>query len=541
MDDDLLLHTLSPVQPLHPQQPPSQPNLLATTAAAAAASGAAAPPTGTTGSATSAATPSAPGTLSATSSGGFCISLRDACGSRLTLVYPGGRMYRCAMPPMAECPFVRRLLAAMRSVLPLATAMLLFVRWYGARNAPGTQDLNALQEWRMFADVLMEMVGRPPAAKEPGDPADEVAASSSGSEGPTVPAAVNHRLSYSDAEPKKRRKSDSCEGTDADWVFLLGYVERSNAERGPRSTSGRQPTRRPPVNPRCSPPFARYNTTAPLFNKLPLVFYTLHLFYEDQKLGASEAPLHRRSLGELLYQLALDMQLDAYQLHYFCDRPAYIQVQSASILTEVETKLMSHQMLLAGPVPSINCYLHSIVSDEAAGRPKYPWLRGCNDRSRRLVALTNLIQSGVCTATTAPAADTVYEPVRWGKQAASATALLPDPDEQMLAEFGDSTLSLRQRVVRALLRMRLLRADIAQLPLALQILVVDFLEECRRDGRIDRADPAVCRLLLRPDWLAHAEFERREAERAERPTSAERGRIGQGGAQVSFGMRCECF
>lgn len=76
-----------------------------------------------------------------------------------------------------------------------------------------------------------------------------------------------------------------------------------------------------------------------------------------------------------------------------------------------------------------------------------------------------------------------------------------------LERFNDGRVSLNRRVVDAILEMRITRADIEQLPLALQILFVDFLEGCRIDGECDRNTPEVCELLLRPDLLEHTRFE----------------------------------
>lgn len=358
----------------------------------------------------------------------------------------------------------------------------------------------------MLCDVLAELIGRPvsqsPAASAVTDHHPVNASDYGSASGPLAGPDPQRPPSYSDAEPKKRRKSDTCEGTDDDWEFLLGYVDRTAARRSALAVAVTAAA--------CSPTTARYNTSAVLFAKLPLVFYALHLFYEDQKLCATEDRLHVRSLGELLYRLAMDLQLDGYSLHYFCDQPALISEQSASILTDVETRLMSHQSLLAGQVPSVLRYLCGVVTGEAGARPRYPWVRGVNDRSRRIVALTNLIQSGVCTSFANPALAACIETVRWGSSKAAATEE-EEPDADY-AGFSEAGVSLRQRVVRAFLRLGVQRADIERLPLALQILFVDYLEECRCDATIDRTDPAVCELLLRPDLLAHAQFEADEAQ-----------------------------
>lgn len=290
---------------------------------------------------------------------GFCSSLRDPAGNRLTLVYPGGRMYRVAMPLIAECPLVTKCLHVLQAVLPSTLALQVLVKWYGTRNAPGTHDMNPMHEWTMLCAVIVELIGRPITNAAQPVPHNSSLDSSSMS-------------NQSDAEPKKRRKSESCPGSDDDWEFLVNYVDR-NAARRPTSQDAS-----------CTP-FARYNCAAPLFDKLPLIFYALHLFYEERKLFGAVGQLQMRSLGELLYQLSMDMQLDCYSLHYFLDQPTLIYVQSASILTDADTKLLSHQSLLGGQVPHLFKYLHGIVTEQSTGGAKYPHLANVNDRSRQIL------------------------------------------------------------------------------------------------------------------------------------------------------------
>lgn len=49
--------------------------------------------------------------------GGFCSGLKDPTGNRLTLVYPGGKMYRISVPFISECPFVTKCLVGLKQVL----------------------------------------------------------------------------------------------------------------------------------------------------------------------------------------------------------------------------------------------------------------------------------------------------------------------------------------------------------------------------------------------------------------------------------------
>lgn len=72
-------------------------------------------------------------------------------------------------------------------------------------------------------------------------------------------------------------------------------------------------------------------------------------------------------------------------------------------------------------------------------------------------------------------------------------------------------LPLDQRVVSAFLGMQITRRDIEQFPAALQYLFFEALEQSRIDPPIGLSATEVCKLLLRPDLLAHANFELNEA------------------------------
>jgi anaphase-promoting complex subunit 1 len=50
---------------------------------------------------------------------------------------------------------VRRCIGALSSVLKRDVAMQLLVKWYCARNAPGSQDITAHAEWQLFLAALL--------------------------------------------------------------------------------------------------------------------------------------------------------------------------------------------------------------------------------------------------------------------------------------------------------------------------------------------------------------------------------------------------
>lgn len=72
-------------------------------------------------------------------------------------------------------------------------------------------------------------------------------------------------------------------------------------------------------------------------------------------------------------------------------------------------------------------------------------------------------------------------------------------------------LPLDKRIVAAFLCLKIDRRIIEQLPIAVQYLFAESLEQSRFDPPIERSTSDVCKLLLRPELLAHANFERDEA------------------------------
>ena len=132
-------------------------------------------------------------------------------------------------------------------------------KWFGVRNAPGSQDLNPQQEWKQFKNVLLELMGRPQTLN------DRSTANQTTSE-----------------EPKKRKKNENCEGGDSDWEYLLAVTN-------PCYTNAVEDL--PIVG-------LKNNSNAVLFPYIPLIFYTFHLFYEDMKIDPM-MKLHLNSMAEV--------------------------------------------------------------------------------------------------------------------------------------------------------------------------------------------------------------------------------------------------
>lgn len=70
------------------------------------------------------------------------VRLRDSVGNRVTLEYSNGSYYRLSIPQLCSSRLVSDCLSALKTVLQHDLAMQLFIKWYGMRNAPGTQNIS---------------------------------------------------------------------------------------------------------------------------------------------------------------------------------------------------------------------------------------------------------------------------------------------------------------------------------------------------------------------------------------------------------------
>lgn len=213
-----------------------------------------------------------------------CQNIRDGTGNRLTLVFSSEKMFRISLPTMSESQLMSRCLLALREALPKQVALELLIRWYGTRNAPGSRNFSVDREWDIFRTMLFQHMGRPFPPMDGGQQNKSNGSSKSSFD-----------------EPKKRRKSENCLGTDQDWEFLL----KNTVQQRPVAIDGEA---QPKVE------LVAYDPDKFLFPYIPKILSTLHLVYEDLKLD----PLLRselKLLGECLYELAHDLKIEKLQLY----------------------------------------------------------------------------------------------------------------------------------------------------------------------------------------------------------------------------------
>lgn len=260
------------------------------------------------------------------------------------------KMYRIALPGICDSALVSKCLVMLRSVLPNELAVQLIAKWYGVRNAPGASDFSTRHEWKLFRNVLLELMGRPGGdqdgdAKGLGTPTDE---------------------------PKRRRRDDDVQNaTDGDWEFLVSVTQGSHSAAKSAEEN------------------KSYNASAPLFEKLPLIFFSINLMYEDLKLDISFSDA-RPLIAELLHKLAADLSLFDYVEHYICDCPQLVRSCSlpAMIPESAKSKFQDFHFFL-GPqrrVPSVFQFINEVILDrDTIVLHKYPYMSNVNLASCKVI------------------------------------------------------------------------------------------------------------------------------------------------------------
>lgn len=253
-------------------------------------------------------------------------------------------MYRISLPLFSESQLIARTLMAIREVLPGHLAASLIVKWYGVRNAPGSLEFSPRKEWFMLKNVLLGLLGRPPTTLE-----------------------SDTNPTYSAEKPRKRRKGENeDQGSDLDWEFLV------TTKYGRRHINV-------PTSSEKSP-----DKSSELIKEFPALFRVLHLLYEDLKLDSTMFD-GLECLGEFLYEITMDCNLQRYSLHYCMDFPKFIQLLPREITSATKELRIASEELAFKEIP---CVFNSIYNQILSGNPQsvqYPYIKHINTLSRRIL------------------------------------------------------------------------------------------------------------------------------------------------------------
>lgn len=254
--------------------------------------------------------------------------------------------------------------------------MQLLVKWYGARNAPGPQDFSPAQEWDLFLVVLCSLLGYD-VEKLHLIQSNEKDQSMERNSPMVVP---------------KKQKTNNCGSID-DWLYLLNSSEHKNSQSFLSNVLKIQKVLdflpMTIQNAAESSNVGKINAQAALFSHFPLILFSLHLLYEELKLNSiiSESlPL----LGQLLYQLSVDLKFEGYTHHYFLDYPSlfYLKTMKSQISDSDLQKIIIPNYISRKP-PDLFETLDNILNriDTTA----FPCLSHVNAKTRNIIYLTALM------------------------------------------------------------------------------------------------------------------------------------------------------
>lgn len=383
-----------------------------------------------------------------------CTSIKDPVGNRVSVGFINGKLFRFQLPFMCENPAVRKMLIALRQIVP-KESLKIFVRWYSIKNSPGTRDLSLNREFELFKNMLFEMLGRPH---------DELSAS-------TSTTSLN-------IDAKKRKKNEN-NGADSDWEFMLNITEDGKASK---IDDGDHEMKQ------------NYHADAPLFASIPAIFYTLHLLYEDLKLDFSMRN-EMKLISEFLCQLVTDFKMDNYRFHYIKDNPKLCFISSKSEISPADSELFKRKELIGTPL-SIFQEIANLSCSSNVDFQRFPYIPNVNLRSKDIYEILAVI----------------FEKVKTPNE---ATTLVKVSDDQMpynkqLIKVPATQGSIQKIVLNMMIRKGITRIDLERLPVAVQYIISQTLETARLNPPIGCC-AAAYKLLLRPELYKHAAFKKNKS------------------------------
>ncbi|XP_077273571.1 anaphase promoting complex subunit 1 isoform X1 [Temnothorax americanus] len=419
------------------------------------------------------------------------LALKETVGNEVTYevtVECGNKQYfRITLPVSSTSPLVTKCLHTLRSVLQKDLAMQLLIKWYGARNAPGPQDFSPAQEWDLFLIVLFTLLGYD-VEKLRLMRNNEKDQSTERNSPMVLP---------------KKQKTSNCGSTD-DWLYILNSNEyknsrtfASNVLKGQKISNFLGTTSQSAE----SSNVGKINVQAVLFPHFSLILFSLHLLYEELKLNSviSESlPL----LGQLLYQLSMDLKFEMYAHHYFLDSPSlsYLKTMKSQINDSDLRKIAIPSYMPRKP-PGIFETLNIML--DGADVTAFPYLSHVNPRTRNIVYLIALIANENRVD--------VIEMEKYIK------LIVPAGNRIDLQESGSKTdkeilkkleKPTTDRIILLYHEMGMRKEDLETLPPVVSLMIKDVMHRCRGSPPsiwpmqvyelIDRQDLAVLDRHLKP-------------------------------------------
>ncbi|XP_041981224.1 anaphase-promoting complex subunit 1 [Aricia agestis] len=394
--------------------------------------------------------------------------LCDAAGSRVSVRSEAGQLYRIALPPPTAAPLVARLAAALAAAAPRDVTAQVLIKWYGVRNAPGTQDLTPEQEWTMFSNLLYSLIGY------------------------DVEKLSQRKQNDEEVEVVTKKQRTSSDGSQDDWEYLLtsklhkeiGNPLASMLNLKPLQTDKYTRTGKSKldVDMEKAPQF---NTNAMLFPYTVQLFYAFHLAYEDLKLNTLLSS-DLKPLSSFLYQLSKDLRLEKYSNYYWLDFPTEYSFENddESQMSEPVLKKLSQPNYFTTDPPNIFSYIDAMLKDVDVGY--YTYMTDVNNTTKDIIEILCLAGYGAGAGVRGAGAREAPP--------ASSTPRVPAPCAMPAA-----------RAARAAADRGMTPRDIDNLPPSVSLLLLTVLARCKSDPPADW-DAAAYTLVGREDLALQADI-----------------------------------
>uniref|UniRef100_A0A671LZI8 Anaphase-promoting complex subunit 1 n=1 Tax=Sinocyclocheilus anshuiensis TaxID=1608454 RepID=A0A671LZI8_9TELE len=398
-------------------------------------------------------------------------TFRDPVSNRVTLELSSGSMLRITIPEVATSELVKRCLQAIRLILPKDTAMKVLVKWYNSYNAPGGPSMHL--EWNLFVTCLMTMMGY-------------------NTERLTWTRNLHFEVPLSPViAPKKARPADT--GSDEDWGYLRCSDYHWQVSMQPAfAVQGLEPVW-PPGGVDNHQSALGLESSAMLFPHIPVLFYVLHLLYEDLKLDELQRSGARALVG-LLQQLAKDLQLEDFIDLYWRDYPSFIKTFKEACVIDQGTRpinLMTWPVFLDGEAPCVFSWLSRCLRGQDV--TPFPCLPGICERTKLLV----LVRTQILPVPL----NMVFMPGFIGAiQLYSTNQLTP---EKYSVKPAPSSGCLAEKLVVWLTSAGFTLKDLESVPFGVALPIRDAIYQCREHPCSDWSEE-VCALIGRQDLTKQA-------------------------------------
>ncbi|XP_052742012.1 anaphase-promoting complex subunit 1 [Bicyclus anynana] len=399
-------------------------------------------------------------------------SLCDAAGARVSVRSEAGQLYRIALPEHICSPLVTRCCAAVAAAAPKDITMQVIIKWYGIRNAPGTQDITPGQEWAMFSDLILSLIGYD-----------------------VERLSQSRQNEEEQVEVVTKKQRTSSDGTQDDWEYLLNSKMHKTIGNSLANMLNlnqiQSETRHSRANERKEEDAEKpilFNTNSILFPYTVHIFYAFHLLYEDLKLNTLLASV-LKPLSEFLYQISKDLCLEKYVTHYWLDFPTdynFEYDESDSQMNEAILKKLTQPNYFNTDPPNIFSYINSMLKDIDVGY--FPFMPDVNQMSRDIIEILATVGCGTGA----------------GVQALSSRDSVAASSTPRAREHSPAHTPHARAVLLACDR-GITPREIDNLPPALALALVTIFSRCKSDPPVDWP-PEAYMLVMREDLALQADI-----------------------------------